>query len=265
MLDAVKLTGGMPSLAAHRYLGQAGEAPESWIAAADPVYLEPRLDHLCLHTLSGTMRDGELDTLIDHLNDCLGDTAEFAAIGGVGYIRASAMPVSDYGPDALHGFVPDKFLPAGDGVEATRRLQSEIEMALHDHPANLKRQADGLQPVNALWLWGGGKLEESPRHDLPPLISDDPLLRGFWSACGASASGWTDPPLAVFSGGGIAVVPEDDALDISDRLEALQSAFADGTSRELRVLTRDGVDLSLSRGDRWKFWRRELALPGVDS
>ena len=35
--------------AALRMWGQTGDRPTTWIAAADPVYLEPRLDHLCLH------------------------------------------------------------------------------------------------------------------------------------------------------------------------------------------------------------------------
>ena len=38
-------------LAALRMWGQTGDRPGSWIAGADPVYMEPRLDRLFLHVL----------------------------------------------------------------------------------------------------------------------------------------------------------------------------------------------------------------------
>ncbi|MDJ0919248.1 MAG: hypothetical protein QNJ05_15925 [Woeseiaceae bacterium] len=262
VLQAIDNREGITSPAACRFLGQTGEAPEGWIAAADPVYLEPRLDHLCLHSLSGAMRDGELSQLVEHLQDSLGDAAEFLSVGACGYVKVAEMPVSRYDPDALHGYVPDRFLAEGEGVEVTRRLQSEIEMALHDHPVNLRRQADRLQPVNALWLWGGGALTAPSQTGLPALFANDPLLRGFWSASGASASGWSESLPAVFEQVGVAVVPEDDGLGVEDRLDAIRTAFAKGRARAVRLVTRDGFCLTLSRRDRWKLWRREIDLNG---
>ena len=59
-------------LAALRMWGQTGDRPTVWIAAADPVYLEPRLDHLCLHALgSEQLPDGELGGLLDYLQERL--------------------------------------------------------------------------------------------------------------------------------------------------------------------------------------------------
>ncbi len=262
VLNAIDFHGGMDSPAAHRLLGQTGDAPEGWIAAADPVYMEPRLDHLCLHSLGATMRDGELSQLFDHLQASLGDTAEFLSVGACGYLKTAAMPLSDIEPDALHGYVPDRFLPEGEGVDVTRRLQSEIEMALHDHPVNLRRQANQLQPVNALWLWGGGAMNASVRPDLPALHADDPLLRGFWTASSGSASGWSESLSDVSRQGGVAVVPEDDALGAEERLETIRVAFARGRVRQLRLLTRDGFCLKSSRRAQWKFWRRDIDLSG---
>ena len=58
MLARVTRELGLPypeaGLGALRMWGQTGDRPTSWIAGADPVYLEARLDHLCLHALRRT-------------------------------------------------------------------------------------------------------------------------------------------------------------------------------------------------------------------
>jgi hypothetical protein len=43
-----------------------------------------------------------------------------------------------------------------DSSKALRRLGSEIEMWLHDHPINDTRRRRGELPVTSLWLWGAG-------------------------------------------------------------------------------------------------------------
>lgn len=60
--------------------------------------------------------------------------------------------------------------PTGPGARVLRRLTSEIEMWLHEHPVNQQRAARGARPVRALWPWGGmpssrpapGVLAEAP-------------------------------------------------------------------------------------------------------
>ena len=78
-------------LAAMRMWGQTSDRPTVWIAAADPVYLEPRLDHVCLHALRQTgIPASELRTLFDHLQLTLADDKGygFARLGTYGYLRA---------------------------------------------------------------------------------------------------------------------------------------------------------------------------------
>lgn len=41
-----------------------------------------------------------------------------------------------------------------------RRLFNELQMLWFDHPVNHARQAQGLPPVNGLWLFGGGRPEQ---------------------------------------------------------------------------------------------------------
>jgi hypothetical protein len=75
-------------LAALRMWGQTGDRPTVWIAAADPVYLEPRLDHLCLHALQRAgIPASDLRPLFDHLQSTLASDKcfGFARLGQYGY------------------------------------------------------------------------------------------------------------------------------------------------------------------------------------
>ena len=122
-------------LGALRMWGQTGDRPTVWIAAADPVYLEPRLDQLVLHTLNGeTMPPSDLRPLIDHLQETLADGRDygFTMLGSNGYLRAE-QPIStaDVPPYVVDQRPLRDFLPAGKDAVRHRNILSEIEMALH--------------------------------------------------------------------------------------------------------------------------------------
>ncbi|MCP5001671.1 MAG: hypothetical protein GY933_23770, partial [Hyphomicrobiales bacterium] len=130
-------------LAALRMWGQTGDRPAVWIAAADPVYLEPRLDHLCLHDLGETgVAPSDLRALFDHLQATLADEdgAGFVQLGTRGYLRTRA-PIATASVPAyvVDQGVPSQFLPDGDSAASYRNLLSEIEMSLHDHEINQRR------------------------------------------------------------------------------------------------------------------------------
>lgn len=76
--------------------------------------------------------------------------------------------------DCLGGNLADA-QPTGPGAAGLRRLMSEIEMWLHEHPVNLQRVARGARPVNALWLWGGA----TPQR---------PAIAGYGVAAAAAAT-----------------------------------------------------------------------------
>jgi hypothetical protein len=65
-------------------------------------------------------------------------------------------------PDAASGHNVDVRMPRGPGEREWRKLQSEVPMHWFDQPVNQAREADGLRPVNALWLWGGGRAASRP-------------------------------------------------------------------------------------------------------
>lgn len=254
-----------------RLWGQTGERPDGWIAAADPIYLEPMLDQLCIHALDrGAMPASDLGPLIDHLQATVGEGSpyRFTRIDCCAYLRGrDPLASSLSSPGAVNGQTPRDYLPDGEGAGRYRGLVSEIEMALHDHPVNLERQRRGLPPVNSLWIWGGGELPDMSGVPHPPLFADDPLLSGYWRANGAVESPWPGDIAACLDAaddGLVAVAPDvDDADCLELWLTELKAALSSGRLSSLRILFYDGVAANVSRGDAIRFWRRGNPLLDV--
>lgn len=255
-------------LGALRMWGQTGDRPTVWIAAADPVYLEPRLDHLCLHALDAKSAPAsDLRPLFDHLQLTLAEGTElgFARLDTCGYLRA-AQPVATamVPPYVVHQDMPNEYMPAGDDAAGYRQLVSEVEMALHDHDVNRRRQDSGEQPVNCLWLWGGGFAPEQTTEPHPPLFCNDPLLIGHWISKSSIVSNWSGdiPSCAVASPAGfVAVVPEHDNPQVLEQcLADLRSLLHSGRLRRLTLMFRDGIEARIRPTHRWRFWRRRSSL-----
>ncbi len=269
VLDALGLNAPPDGHAALRIWGQTGDRPTVWIAGADPVYLEPRLDHLCLHALRSTQLTPEdLRTLFNHLQQVLGrggDTG-FARVGGCGYLRAEAAMASATLPAyAIDLDIPNEHLPTGDGAGEFRSLLSEVEMSLHDHAVNLERQSHGLPPINSLWIWGGGFAPEVEALVLPPLFGHDPQLKGYWYSHDAQVQPWpgnVEACVDASEGGFVAVSGEGDEDDkfLEHTLGELRRALGAGRFDRLVLLFRDGIRADLKRRDAVRFWRRDNPL-----
>lgn len=93
-------------------------------------------------------------------------------------------------PDAAAGLDISFFLPTGADAAAYRKLQNEIQMLWHDHPANREREAQRLPVVNAFWPWAAGPAGSAARA---PLFT-------------SGAATWMDA-LAAPTGGGKAAGP----------------------------------------------------------
>lgn len=255
--------------AALRIWGQTGDRPTAWIAAVDPVYLEPRLDHLCLHAFSPyDIVPAELRQLIDHLQVALGGESGFgfARIGGHVYLSAAEPIASAAMPAyAIHGREPGELLPAGEGEQAHRGLLSEVEMALHEHAVNIEREAAGKRPVNSMWIWGGGFAPEGTTEWHPPLFADDALLAGYWTSKTAVVETWPgtiDRCLDESLAGFVAVTPDyDDDIDLLEAwLTELQGALKSGRLSSLVLLFRDGIRADIHPRHAYRFWRRRNTL-----
>jgi len=255
--------------AALRMWGQTGDRPTKWIAAADPVYLEPRLNHLCLHALRRTgVEASQMRALIDHLQATLAVGTEygFMRLGSYGYL-SSKTPVATA---TMPAYVvdqqrPNDFLPAGGETAAHRNLLSEIEMALHEHEVNLAREASGQLPINSLWLWGGGTTPEQITRAQPPLYSDDALLTGYWYSGTGVAEPWLGSIAACLDqsdAGFVAETPEfDESPELLEScLQKLREALRSGRLSSLTLLFRDGLRAHIRRSHALRVWRRSSRL-----
>ena len=256
-------------LAALRMWGQTGDRPNVWIAGADPVYLEPRLDHLCLHALRKTgAPPADMRPLVDHLQQTLGNSSGygFARVGSYGYVTAQdPMDTARIPAYAIDLRVPSEHLPDGDGSARFRNLTSEVEMALHDHEVNQRRESEGQPPVNSLWIWGGGIAPEQRTEPHPPLFSDDPLLRGYWKSKTGVEERWPGNIAACLElavKGFVVATPEFD--DDTDLLEACLYELSDvlyaKRVSKLVLLFRDGIRAEVHRSHAMRVWRRRSAL-----
>ncbi|MCZ6665137.1 MAG: hypothetical protein O7B81_07520, partial [Gammaproteobacteria bacterium] len=148
-----------------------------------------------------------------------------------------------------------------------RRLRSEVEMALHDHEVNLRRQSEGLPPINSLWLWGGGFAPEQNTEPRPPLFADDPMLKGYWFSKTGVTSDWPGSIAACLeaSVAGFVAVPgagENDHDWIEPCLLELRAALRSGRVSKLVLILADGHEVHVRRSNRWRFWRRSPSLFG---
>lgn len=269
LVDPLGLAHPPDGLAALRMWGQTGERPSVWVAAADPVYLEPRLDHLCLHALGPrAVSKADMRGIFDHLQAQLGarNSTAFARIGKYGYLRSDRPFATAESPtEVVDGRLPNDFLPAGPNAGMFRQLLSEIEMALHDIDVNRSRQGAGLQPVNSLWIWGGGYAREQDTTSCPPLFADDPLLHGYWLSRSARASAWPGSAAACADAAGGAFVaappiPEGDVAGLEACLRELREVLAARTCDTLVLAFRDGLEARVRRGDGMRIWRRHAGL-----
>jgi hypothetical protein len=93
-------------------------------------------------------------------------------------------------PDRVIGRNIDAWLGDDAALGPVRRLQSEVQMLLHDHPLNEARQARGALAVNSFWLSGCGVAQRV--HGRAPQLDDRlrrPALAEDWPAW---QQGWAE-------------------------------------------------------------------------
>lgn len=153
-----------------------------------PAHIEIARSHLLLNDLRQlALSDAHSRSLFDAVLPLLGESGVDMLYGEAGtwFMRCAAWEgIDTASPDAAAGLDISFFLPTGARSAALRRLQNEIQMLWHDHPANREREGQRLVPVNAIWTWSADGAHAGPASRL--------------FTCGAT--GWMDA-LARASGG----------------------------------------------------------------
>jgi hypothetical protein len=255
-----------PALAARH--GQVVDGSGSW-CLAQPVHLAAGLDHLRMSALGSArpVDDEEAAALAATVSRHFGagEPAVVAFVDGVWLLRFNTvLECRTQPPETVVGHDVHDHMPAGRDGARVRSLMNEIQMLLHEHPANVRRARARQPPVNGWWLWGFGSQAPALGGCASnwSLHADDPWLRALWpttvwpvaatTAVADTLIASTRPPS-----------PDDvEALAIVDAglLSWLAKLVRSGQAGTIDVLAGDRV-LTVTRSARWQFWRRPASLP----
>ena len=232
-------------------------APGFWLRA-DPVHLRLLRERIVIVPVSGLAPE-HAAALVDTLNRHFAGRHEFRAPHPDRWAMSSAPAAIDAPPAReLAGADLAARLPAAPWPA----LLNEIQMALHEHPANAGRELE----VNGVWLWGAGELPRTAAAPWRSVSAEDPLALGL--ARVARLAHRTPPAGA---GEWLAELPADgrhlavfDALHESleaDWFAPLLAALRGGRIGVLTLHVPDaGCAFETVRSDLRRFWRRPRPL-----
>ena len=173
-----------------------------------------------------------------------------------------ALDVQAATPETAAATPLEQAMPRGGAAPGLRRLMTELQMLLHEHPVNIERARRGVPEINAVWFHGPGELRDLQRYALPQAFGDDLYLRGIYRLNDGDVT--AAPPhaqalLARLRSRAVAVVAADDL----DALEAawiapLARALAAGALARLEIVV-DSCAVTVARPSLLKFWRGQRA------
>jgi len=273
-----------------RLLGEGSDDARSghWLCA-DPVHLRFHQERIILADAGAfDLADDEAQGIVESLN------AEFADIGRFHvassrrwYLRLNVATDHPVEPlSAVAGRRVDGEL-GGSALPLTRWL-NEVQMFLHGHPVNERRQAAGQPAINSLWLWGGGTLPAAAAaaaSSFSAVFADNPLAAGLARACRMALHGRPhslgdmlahggERPLVVLDQLLPCVLYEDgdgwrrDFEDLETNWFApLRKSLGNPVDRVNLVAPTAYGDLryTLGAGERWKFWKSGQPLADLAS
>lgn len=274
------LLGYPPPLAALAWLGATGQRSTHAVAFADPVHLQPGMDDLVVigpQWLAAGKE--ELEALAVTLNAHFEKDMQFDVAGGQVFVRSPLLDEISTAPlHEVHARSARAQLPAGsDAEEGARRLHvllNEVQMLLHDHPVNTRREELAAMPLNGIWVWGEGLLPEPPVG----MQSVRFMGRGQVFAGLAAFTGNVSQPvpdclpddlshdLCIEICEAAAAIDQDDIAGWESRLKAVEHDWLEpalgaiwrGELHTLDLYPGDGFRYRLRKTDLMKFWRRLL-------
>jgi hypothetical protein len=269
-------TGAPLACAAMRGLGLRAEADAAdghWFML-QPAHIQLSRTHLLLSDLRSLhLTEAESRPLYELARpyfEELGKTLLYAA-PDLWFVRADDWAgLQTASPDAATTQNLSDWMPEGERARDYRKLQNETQMLWHEHPVNQARQARGLQPVNAYWMWGGAPAGAA--KTAPVAIGGGPAWMEALAAPSQRAPAAAQ--LIAQPGGGVAMlaelIPSAQTGDWSDWLMRMQRIEQEWCAPLLAAL-KDGrigrVSLVLSHRNGWttvsssklaqrKFWRK---------
>jgi hypothetical protein len=236
----------------------AGDAAGHGWLSADPAWVQPDINGvrlLACGQLGLSMADAQ--ALAASLKPVFGDAGMLLEITApdrwhLRLAKDAALPVFA-APEQAMGEDLARHLPQGPQGKRWRVLLNEAQILLHQHPLNAQRRAQGLSPVNSLWLWGGGTLPGPLRSEWAGVISDDVLLRALAARAETAHRSRTAETVATAGKGWLIDLQDLPAGDIATQWwPALQSLLA---CQPVVLHFASGERWQRKPWHRWRFWR----------
>lgn len=258
-----------PALALENGLTAAG--PGSW-CLAQPVHFAAGLDHLRLAPLAQASPTEEEASALGALVSSHFGTDELtvaAFVQGTWLLRcARSIDCSTQPPDAVVGHNVHDFMPAGRDGARIRSLMNEIQMLLHEHPVNQRRERARQLPVNGWWLWGfGDAVPQASTAGVKrwSLRSDDCWLRALGHAQGSDAGDITAVGGDMQRGDTFIALSQPPAKRVEESLTSVDAGLLSMLASNVRVgamqsldLLVGGTTLHVDSSARFRFWRRPV-------
>jgi hypothetical protein len=254
-----------PSAAVTRTGDAAERARDFWLHL-QPMHFMAGLDRLTavmLHGASSVARAelAELEPIIGAHLRTAGMQLVTTSRGDWLVHVERALDLQTTPPEIAAASALEQAMPKGRDAPALRRLMTELQMLLHEHPVNVERARRGLPEINAVWFHGAGEIGDLQRYALPQAFGDDPYLRGIYRLNDIDVT--AAPPdtralLARLDSRAVIVVSADDV----DVLEAawiapLSRALTAGVIARLEIVI-DLCGVTVARPALLKFWRGPL-------
>ena len=175
------------------------------------------------------------------------------------------------GPAWLHGRSLTPFFPQAPAYRRWRQAMTEAQMVMHAAEVNARREARGATPLNALWIWGGGRVVPPTSAGVALAVGEDLLLAGAAAATGSAHRVAPErAPLAEALGRGAAVLvagaPYGSLHEPAAGVVAAGEGWALAAWAALAAGEANVIDLVgervrgvLTRTSRWRVWRRTPA------
>lgn len=163
-------------------------------------------------------------------------------------------------------------LPEHTEARNWRRILNEVQVALHNCPTNVHRRQGGLQEINSVWFWGGGRMPRSaPQNRFDAVYSNQPVTRGLAVLNGRRLMSQDKATPKSMDLGDQSVLIDWLTLSSSaprelEKLETLVSGLLDGVRKSGLTLTffdGRGRGWRFDRSARRRFWRRTAPLAAI--
>jgi hypothetical protein len=124
----------------------------------NPAHIEITRSHLLMTDMRRlALLESHSQALFDSAKPYFDDTGNTLLYGDAHtwFMRADGWAALDTAsPDAATGMNLTDWLPSGDRAIEYRKLQNEVQMLWHQHPANAERESRGFAAINSFWPWG---------------------------------------------------------------------------------------------------------------